>query len=163
MSARYFEPARFPAGVAPSVLTPLYPDGQTFTFGALLVLSSGKVIECSADPASVYGVALQPANTGPGFLPADSPTVITGRIQEVSVAMADRQNFFSGRMVNGATDPVTPAVTDIGVKYGVVKTSDGTWAVDQTDTTNLVVQIEDIDIPLKVVFFRFLEAVLNVP
>lgn len=160
---RYFKPAMLTPGTAPLVLVPQYDTGQTFLVGALLVFNgSGLVVECGADPTLVAGVAGQAVDTSYGYQAANNPTTVTGRAPVVSMLVADRVTIFSGRMINGATDPVTPALTDIGVSYGVAKTAAGDWVVDQADTTHLVVKIVKVDITNKFVYFKFLSAVLNV-
>jgi hypothetical protein len=113
---RVFQPARVPgAGVAaPDIVSVAYTTGQTFLKGALLVFTAaGEVSECGADPALIAGVALEKAGSKPGYDAANSPTVVTGRVQEVSMARANRNTVFSCRGVNGGTDPVTPLQTHI--------------------------------------------------
>src|SRR5689334_23533044 len=105
-----FLPARNTKTV-PQVESMQYATGQTFLKGALVVDNvNGEIIECGADPASILGVALENVDSKPGYgVPnAAQVTVTTGRVQEVSVAIADRQTQFSGRGVNGGTDPVVP-------------------------------------------------------
>lgn len=163
---RIFSPARVPGGGAasPDVKSMFYTTGQTFKRGAIVVpdAATGRIIESGADPASVIGIALEDAGSKPGNnLNFDSLVQTrTGVVQEVSVAMANRQTIFSGRMVNGGTDPVTPVQADIDKKYGVLKTGGGEWVVDQTETTNLVLVIVDADFDNKIVLWKFLEAVL---
>lgn len=171
MPARIFQPARTPTNAAPEVQSMQFTTGQTFIKGAILVFDTagnlGNVIEgTSPNPALIVGVAEEAPNTKPGFqLSFDAAVVArTGTVQQVDVAKANRVTLWSGRLVNGATDPVTPAQnTDMGVAYGVIKTADGTWAVNQADTVNTKVRIVDIDVFNKIVFFRFLEANLAQP
>lgn len=159
---RIFIPAMLTPGTAPLVLCPQYDTGQTFIKGALLVFNgSGLVVECGADPTLVAGVAGQAVNTSYGYDAANSPVPVTGREPVVSMCVANSTTIFSGRMINGGTDPVTPALTDIGVNYGVAKTAAGEWVVDQADTTHDVVIIVKVDITNKFVYFKFLPAVLN--
>jgi len=47
-----------------------------------------------------------------------------------------------------------------GVKYGVAKVGND-WVLNQADTTNVVVQVVDVEISNKVFFVKFLESVLN--
>lgn len=162
---RKFIPARIPSGEAPDVQSMQHDSAETFKNGAVLIYESGntgEVVEGGADPTPIVGVALQDADSGPGWDMGHSPTQVTGRVQEVSVAKANRVTVFSGRMVNGATDPVTPALTDIGKLYGVLK-SGNDWVVDQAETSNTRVEITDVDIDNKVVFFKWMEAHLAVP
>jgi hypothetical protein len=165
---RIWEPAMTPTSSAPETQGMLYTTGQTFIKGAYLVFNgaTGEVIEgTSPNPAAIVGVALDAPGSHPGFqLNFDSAVVArTGTTQQVGVAKANRLTIFSGRMVNGGTDPVTPALTDIGVSYEVLKTGAGEWVVNQAATTNNKVKIVDIDAASKIVFFRFLEAVLAQP
>ena len=164
---RKFQPARLPIGEAPEVQSMQYDSAQTFKTGAVLIYeggNTGEVVEGGADPTPIVGVALADADSGPGYGLGHSADVlqVTGRVQEVSVAKANRATVFSGRMVSGATDPVTPALTDIGKVYGVVKTGND-WTVDQAEAVNTRVKIVDVDIDNKVVFFRWMEAHLAVP
>lgn len=165
--ARCFQPARVPGGgaAAPDTRSVAYTTGQTFKKGALLVYAAaGTVSECGADPAAVMGVALDPAGSRPGYDAANSPTVVTGRNQEVSVAIANRQTVFSGRAVSVAGgDPTTPTQTLVDEDYGVAKDSNGIWYVDLDETSTKSVHIVDIDIDQKIVFFKFKEAALDTP
>lgn len=162
---RGFNVAKVPNGEAPQVQSLKYATGQTFTNRALVVdNANGEVVECGADPVSVLGVAMQGAGTGPGYQLANSDVtaVVTGRNQEVSVAIADRSTIFSARGVNGATDPVIPLQTHIGEQYGVAKV--GTeWVIDFAETVTKVVEIVDIDIDGNFFLVKFLEAVLARP
>lgn len=160
--ARGFNIARTPSGT-PNVVAYRPTAGQTFLKGALVVdTAAGTISECGADPASVLGVAMQGAFTGPGNNNADSPTVITGQALDCSVCIADRSQVFSCRGVNGGTDPVTPTQTMIGEEYGVAKTS-GDWVLDLAETVAKVCEIVDIDIDNKIFFVKFREAVLALP
>jgi hypothetical protein len=66
------------------------------------------------------------------------------------------------RGVNGGTDPVTPAQTNINEQYGVVKTGDD-WVLDLAETVAKVFEIVDIDIDNKIFFCKFLESVISLP
>lgn len=163
---RFFTVARMPPGTAPNAVVRTVTNGQTFIRGAVLKLASNLLVESGATPTTgIVGVAAQSAFTNPGnqlpnanVLASGSP--IGGRPNDISIYVNDRTNIFSGRMVNGGTDPVQPALTDLGTSYGVIKTGNGTWAVNQADTTNLAVVIIDIE-PLgttavvAIVYFKF--------
>lgn len=160
---RSFNTGRFPNGEAPSILSVRYTTGQTFKKGALLLYTAaGTVSECGADPTSVAGVALQDAGSEPGAGAANSPTVITGYSQEISMAVADRSTVFTCRAINGGTDPVTPTVTMIQEAYGVAKVGTD-WVLDIAEVTVLVCMIVDIDIDAKLFLVKFREAVLALP
>lgn len=143
---RGFNYARGRNNAAPRVQSMAYTTGQTFKEGALVVLTSaGEVSECGADPASVYGIALQGAGTGYGYdLPNSSrTTVVTGRVQEVSTLIVNSTDEYYARGVNGGTDPVVPLQTHIGEQYGVAKVGND-WVIDFAETTAKVVEITDI-------------------
>lgn len=162
---RKFQPARLPIGEAPDVQSMQYDVAQTFKNGAVIIFeagATGEVVEGGADPTPIVGVALEDADSKPGYGIGHSPTQVTGRVQEVSIAKANRATVFSGRLVNGATDPETPALTDINVLYGLLKTGND-WVVDKAETVNTRVEVVDIDIDNKVVFFKFMESHLAVP
>ena len=161
---RRFNVARLPTGT-PNVQSVTYTAAQVFLKGALLVdVAAGTVSECAANPARVFGVALEGANTKPGGTGiANNPSYITGgQYKEVSVAIADRMTVFSCRGVNGGTDPVVPLQTHIGESYGVLK-SGNDWVMDQSNVTNLVVEVVDIDVDQNIFFVKFLQAVLALP
>ena len=168
--ARGFNTASgFQGDTSPEVRSMAYTTGQVFKKYALVVLTSaGEVSEAGADPTGVVGVALQGAGTGLGYGVPNSAetTVVTGRLQEVSVALANRKTIFSGRGVNGGTDPVVPLQTHIGEQYGVAKVGDD-WVIDLAETATKVVEIVDI-VPVEgagagYFLFKFLEAVLQQP
>ena len=163
--ARVFTPQVRPGGGAPESVSVAYTTGQTFKKGALLAyVAAGTVSECGADPTLVAGVALENAGSKPGYDAANSPTVFTGRVQEVTMARANRQTIFTARFVTAAGgDPTTPTQTLINEQYGVAKDSNGQWYVDGDETTAKVVEIVDFDADLKIVYVKFLEAVLDLP
>lgn len=161
--ARGIRPARMIGTGVPNVQSVAYTTAQTFKKGALLVFAAaGTLSECGADPATVSAVALEAAGSKPGYDAANSPTVVTGRVQEVSVCIADRHTVYSCRGVNGGTDPVTPAQTNIDEQYGVAKVGNE-WVLDLAETTAKVFEIVDIDIDNKIFFVKFMEAVLSLP
>lgn len=155
-------PARMIGTGVPSVLSGAYTTGQTFKKGALLLyVAAGTLSECGADPAAVAGVALEAAGSKPGFDAANSPTVVTGRLQEVSYAVADRHTVFSMRGENAGVIQ-TPLQTNIDELYGVVKVGDD-WVLDLSETVATVFEVVDIDIDNKIFFCKFREAVLQTP
>lgn len=167
---RIFQPARLQnsSGVF-EVQSMRYDAAETFIKGACVVeASDGEIVECGADPASILGVSLAAVNSYPGYEVANDNlvTVRTGVTQEIPIVIANRATIFSGRGVNGGTDPVTPLQTHIGEQYGVVKVG-SEWVIDVSDTTALRVEVVDITEALgpKVGFFlfKFLEAILARP
>jgi len=155
-TSKVAQAAIVPGGGVPQVRWMDHLSTETYIEGAILTFGAGAndhlVVEAAADPVAMVGIALHGANKGPGFDVGDSPTVITGREVRTSVAIADGRTLFGLRMVNGATDPVTPVAADVGRSYGAIKTADGTWAVDQADVTLVLFRVERIDIDSKLVF-----------
>lgn len=165
---RIFRPGRFSGATAPEVQSMEVTVGQTFLAGAVLIYeagNTGKVQEGGADPAAIVGIAMEAAGSKPGTnLNFDSTVVArTGNVFQVSVAKANRTTIFTGRAVNGGTDPVTPALTDIGKTYSILKSGAGEWTLDAADVANQRVKIVDVDIDSKIFFFKVLEANLATP
>lgn len=161
---RIFQNARN-AKTVPQVQSIAYATGQVFLKGALVVDTvNGELTECGADPVSILGVALEDcaSKLGYGVPNVGQTTVVTGRAQEVSILVADRDTQFSGRGVNGGTDPVLPLQTHIGEKYGVVKVGND-WVIDFAETVNTRLQITDIRAEDNTFIFKFLEANLARP
>lgn len=162
---RIFQPARN-AKTVPQVQSVAYATGQTYLKGALVVdNTNGESTECGVDPASIWGVALEACGSkiGYGYANPNETTVVTGRVQETSIAIADRDTQFSGRGVNGGTDPVVPLLTHIGEKYGVTKVGND-WVIDFAKTAGSArVIITDIRPEDNTFLFKFLEANLARP
>lgn len=152
---RTFNTARFPSGEAPSILAIVATAAQTFKRGALVKQTgAGTISERTGVADLVTGVALQDAFSGYGYSAANAPTIITGQTAEVSVAIADAVTVFSTRGVSGGTDPVTPTQAHIGNSYGVAKVGND-WVLDIANVTNLVCEVVDIDVDLKMFFVKF--------
>ncbi len=160
MAGRQFALAKW-EGQFPEVQYVLVDSAQTFKAGALvLTAADGETDECAADPTAILGVALSAAKTALGYNMANDADIVafTGRENKVAVAIANNKNTFSGRGVNGGTDPVVPLQTHIGEQYGVVKDSDGIWAIDFAETTTKSVQIVGFDSTTKSFTFKFIPA-----
>lgn len=141
---------------------------QTFKKYAVVVLdANGNIVEVANGAVSILGLALQGAFTGPGYdLPNASVTntLVQGAEGLCSVAIADREQEFSARGVNGGTDPVLPLQTHVGEQYGIIKVGDD-WCIDFANVATKAVQITAIHTALEGNFFnfKFLEAVLVQP
>lgn len=162
--ARGFKLGRLPSGT-PNIISMKYTAAQTFKKGALLVdVAAGTVSECAADPTRILGVAMEDANSKPGGTGiANNPSYITGgSYGEVSVLILDRSQVLTCRGVNGGTDPVTPAITNIGEQYGVAKVGND-WVLDLAETTTKSFTIVDIDVDQKIFLVKPMEAVLALP
>lgn len=150
---RWIEAARvLGTGVPPIQAFQNLANG-TYLRGALvLVDANGFLIECSANPTVVAGVALSGAQQAAGYQAGNSPTVITGQADVTSVAMFNSSTTFSMRGVNGATDPVTPTLTMLNEQYGALKDANGIWTLDLSNTTQKVFTVIDFD-DVAMVFF----------
>ncbi len=158
--ARSIFPAQFAQGMPPTQWLN-FDSAATFEEGALLVFAAdGELEECAADPTLVSAVSLTPAGRGPGFQMSDGVTQVTGRAYKCSVVLAEKTVIWSMRGVNGGTDPVTPAVTNIGESYGAIKTADGSWALDIAEVAVLVFTIVGVDIDNKIFYCKFNDAAL---
>lgn len=131
-----------------------YPEeaSQTYKKGAVLVqdASSKELEEAGADPSNIAGVAIKDAvgTAGEGvphYTPGDG-------------------NVFEASIDDGTEDDTyTLAATDIGASYGLAKTSDGLWYIDQSETGTKSVRIldnkDDVGDVNGRVFFEFLSSV----
>lgn len=161
MPGQYITPARMSPGAVPATQSIQYANGQTFIKGAVLALTSGQVVAATSPitGATIFGVSLEPVASKPGYNAANSPTVVTGRVQEVSAVRADAITVFSSEVCTTTDVPITPTQALIGVDYGLRNGADGIWRVDTAQvTTDACVRIVDIDIEKKLVFWTFLAA-----
>jgi hypothetical protein len=159
--AQYITPARMSPGAVPATQSIQYATGQTFGKGAVLALTSGEVVVATAPitGATIFGVSLEAVASKPGYDAANSPTVVTGRVQEVDVVRADAITVFSSELVNGSDVRIAPTQARIGVDYGFRIDANGIWVVDVSLTAgNASVRITDIDIDKGLVFWTFLAA-----
>lgn len=153
---RPFFVARTTSGNVPRVTSRPYKTGELIISGSPVVLdANGELILCAADPAEVTGIALNKAGSTPGWDAANSPTVVTGRKQELSCADANGDTIYGGESAAGTV----PTKAHVDGQYGIAKDANGVWGVDLTDTTNKVVEIVDIDIDRKLFFFKIMETV----
>ena len=156
--SRIMQPARTPSGQVFDVQALQSVSGATFLRGAVLTFTSGEVNEGGTNPTPIVGVALQAADTNPGFAAANNPSPITGRQRKVSTARANDVTVFSATLTNGSSTRIAPVQADVGAQYGITAYS-GVWTVDKNKTsTNARVTIVDIDTALNVVFFKFMDS-----
>jgi hypothetical protein len=132
----------------PNMQSCKYKTSEPVLLGSLVLKDSNGEITVfgGGTDAVVYGVALEAAatklNYGEPF--AGQTTVATGRVQEVSVCVADEVSQFSARLEDGSTNIVVPLQTHIGESYGVAVDANGDWFVDTSETTTKIVKIVDI-------------------
>lgn len=109
-----------------------YPEAasQTWKKGAVLTLNAnGYVIEASADPARILGVACQ-----------DGQNTATDGLKDCLVWIADAESMFVGNLSGSSVT----ALVDVGRGYGLVKTGNN-WHVDKTDLTARRVIVCELD------------------
>lgn len=157
---RPFRVAKF-ISEASDVLSGAYKTSEAIVTGSVLLIdSNGELTVAGVDPAVIDGISLEPAASKPGWDAANSPTVITGRVQEVSYSIANRVTTYSGRLEDGSGNLVTIAQTHKDEEYGVTKDSgDNTWYVNTAKTgADARVRIIDVDVDRQLILFKFLEA-----
>jgi len=148
------------SGKVPAIQRISSANGQTFTDGAILVYSSGQVVEGGTNPDDLVGIALQPADTNPGFAMANNPATITGRTQAVSLARFNDFTVFMATLTNNSSATVAPTQADVGAQYGLTAYS-GIWTVDKNKTgANARVEVTGFDTTVYggVVFFKVMES-----
>lgn len=155
-------PVRHPLGEVPSILSGAYKTGEAIVNGSLVTIDTDGLLNLHAGgtDVDVAGVALEAAASKPGWDAANSPTVVTGRVQEVSYAVADQATVFAIRQEDGSGNLVAAAQTHVGETYGVLKTASGEWRIDRSETTTKVFLIVDVDVDEDVTFVKFVAAAL---
>ena len=129
--------------------------GETFKVGALVILDTNEIAVAGADAvAAIMGFAVSDAagiadTTYGGGGTRDFDTT------KVLVAIGGSGRTF---LLQGDNAPVK---TDIGVDYGLTIDSDGILYVDGTDTTNVAVNVIDIDTVRNLYEVTFLTSVLS--
>ena len=105
---------------------------------------------------NILGVSLEGTVSGT----EDNPS------KTVNLALASRLNVFVAKLTNNAGVVQTPDTANINVEYGIVKTGSGltaVWSVDESDTTDKVVEVIGIDTERDVVYFKFIESAIQQP
>lgn len=110
----------------PIALTFPEAAGQSFLVGEMVFLSGGKVTVCVADPAIIFGLALDDAS-------GTEDTLI--RVVPITASTVLVANY-------AGTDVTAQA--DIGQRYGLTVASNK-WHVDKGDTTNTRVLVIGLD------------------
>lgn len=155
--SRVMNVARFPGGGIPDIQSMEYKANESIVKGSVLIMDTGQVALATTKPESgVVGVALEAIATKPGFNMSHENLVTerTGRVAEVSVAMANLTTIFSAAPVTG-----TVAIADVGTQADVVL-SNGIWLIDLSSLSNPGCVIVDIDILENIVFFKWLSDVI---
>ena len=162
MSAYHMQAARNVTG-PPEIRHGTPKAAVAFSVGALLARDGATVIEFTGGSTviGIIGVSLSGVKAG---LPAGKGGYPFGT--DIPYYVADDKTIFSALLSKG--NVVTPPDSaNLGVSYGVIKAASahaaptGTWMVDESDTTALIVTIVDFDIDTNTVFFKFIETALS--
>lgn len=127
------------------------PDGSaTFTANELVYFdtSTQTMKVCGADPSLIAGLAVGggSSTTTGAQLFSEQAKISVYRLQSDTVV--------------SMSSSTTPAVTHIGVLYGIAATS-GVWQVDTSDTSNTRVIVVDVDITNGIFYVNFIAANLQ--
>lgn len=164
-----FRPAYVEGSGTPSVRHYVVKTGEDFIGGAPMTINAGEVDEIDTnDVTLVVGVAAAGDQSAFGYDMGDTAgAVVTGRADTVPVWLANRDVVFVGQLSNGTSSLVVPDAANVGVDYGLIRQSDGTWTVDEADETNVVVTIVDFvtqgpecSDAYGLVYFKFLQSTL---
>lgn len=162
-----FQPIRVPGSPGvPDIRWLRYATAQSYLNGAVVKYDgAGSVVEASANPVNIVGVALQNAVSGSGTNMGDAPDPITGFEQKNSIGIANRQTVWGGALVNGDEVLIAPTQADVGLNYGITKLSTGIWVVDKSKTlSDARVQIVGFSAFVHspgIVEFKFLESAMT--
>lgn len=99
---------------------------QTFIKGALVVWSSNYIVECSAAPTAIYGIALEDATSG------------TAGTYDCLIQPLKADAIYKFDLV----DADTLAQADLGEGLGLVKETH--WAIDISDAGDQVFALEPV-------------------
>jgi hypothetical protein len=157
--ARVLNVARFPGGGIPDIQSMAYKASEAIVKGSILIYHTDGTVKLGASllTSGIVGIALEPIASKPGFEPSHDSltTVYTGRVAEVSVAMANSNTVFSGGYVTGEV----PALDHIGETHPLAL-SGGVWQVGlATDSAQSVIVV-DVDVLEGIVFFKFMAAAI---
>jgi len=164
MSAKpYLYPVRHPKGKVPDILSGAYNTGAVIVQGSLLAHNASGllILHTGTTAINVAGVALEKAASKPGWDAANSPTVVTGRVQEVSFVQADTDTVYSIRQEDGSGNIVAPAQTHVGEVYGVLNVA-GEWRIDRSEVTTLIFKIVDVDLLEGLTFVKFVATAIEI-
>lgn len=140
--------------------------GETFKEGEWVTLdSAGLLVAATAGAGALTLVGLSGAAAfqGRGYELANSSLIqqVTGRDSFLPVYLSVG-NIFVCRGVNGGTDPVTPADTNVDEQYGLALSSN-VWYLDISNTTDKAVEIVKVDIDNKLFFVSVIGTVAQIP
>lgn len=169
---REIAPARWGSAGAPVVVSGAYKTGESIIKGSVLTIdANGELVVATSSgaapaDATVAGIALESAGSKPGFsmgqVDVGGTSVYTGRVQQVSYAVANRVTVWSGVISGDGTTVTAPTQTLVGESYKLTKASNGIWYVDSTDQSPANVTIVKIDDFINIIYFVLTTAALQI-
>lgn len=159
-----FRPAYVEGGGTPVTRHYVNKTSETFYEGSIATINAGEVdVIDTNDVTLIVGVAGAASESAFGYDLADSPTVVTGRSNTIPVYVANTNTVFYGQLSNADTALVAPDAANVGEDYGILIQADGVITVDESDTTNVVVNVikfdTSVDSPGRV-YFKFLQSAI---
>jgi spermidine/putrescine-binding protein len=146
----------------PAVQSTKYKTGEAIVKGSLLLFDANGELTLFGGGAGVVvcGLALEAAGSRAGYNMANSPTVFTGRKQEISYVIPGEDTLFWIDMFTSSagTTAVTAAQTHINEQYGAAVDANGNWFLDTSEVTALVFEIIDIDTDLNRALVKIIAA-----
>ncbi|KKM86748.1 hypothetical protein LCGC14_1275900 [marine sediment metagenome] len=159
MAGRVLNVARFPGGGIPDIQSMQYVASESIVKGSILIFESTGQVKLGASnlTTGIVGIALEAIASKPGFEPSHDSltTVYTGRVAEVSVAMANSNTVFSGGYVTGEV----PAIDHVGETHPLTLSA-GVWQVGLATDATQSVRVVDVDVLEGIVFFKFLASAI---
>lgn len=161
--AKALEFARRLSGApVPAVQSTKYKTGEAIVKGSLLLFDANGELTVFAGATGVIvgGIALEAAGSRAGYNMANSPTVFTGRKQEISYIVPTPDHLFWVEMYDSSagTGRVTAAQTHLNERYGAAVDANGNWFLDTSETTSIVFEIIDIDTDLNLAVVKIIPA-----
>ena len=157
--ARVMNVARFPGGGIPEIQSMAYTAAESIVKGSVLIMNAAGTVDLAATQPTtgVVGVSLEALGSKPGFEPSHDSltTVYTGRVAEVSVAIANLTTIFSAAAKAGTT----VAQTHVGENHDIVLVA-GVWQVDLSASGAPGCVVVDVDVDEAIVFFKWLSTVI---
>lgn len=152
------QPSQFPLGGFPEGDARHPGSDQTYPVGTVVTWdTSSHELDAHAGGATVTNV-----------LGVSAEGVVAGIAQNpdglVNFFYGGRGNYFSAKLTDNAGVEQTVGVANINVRYGFVRTGTGLNSVDtvdNSDTTDVVLEVTGIDVDRNIVFFKFIDSALE--
>ena len=150
--------AQFPQGGYPEGSDRVPASDQTFPGGTPVTWDTGaqdlNEHALATVVTNVLGVSVEGVSAGVAENPSGT----------VNYIKAGRNQVFVAKLVNGSGVVQVPDLANIDLNYGLLKVGTGLsmwFGVDESDTTNVHVKVIDIDLERDLVYFKFLESVIQ--